>query len=89
MSYVLFGGIIVVVGIVLWAAGETWIERRRYRHEARAADLRLASAIRSATLHKLETQNGGLPYDASSEQVVQRPATTLKTGRQRKVRRAS
>jgi hypothetical protein len=33
MSYIL-GGLVLMVGIVLWAVGETWFEMRRYRQEA-------------------------------------------------------
>ena len=36
MIYVAFGSILLLVGIVLWAAGETLIEAHRFRHKARA-----------------------------------------------------
>jgi hypothetical protein len=88
MSYFLYGGILLVIGVVLWAAGETWIEMRRYKREARETDAKLAAAIESSTLHTRETQVGDQPHD-QSRQVVQHPASVPETGQQRKVRRAS
>ena len=32
MIYVAFGSILLLVGIVLWAVGETLIEAHRFRH---------------------------------------------------------
>ena len=35
MIYVAFGSILLLVGIVLWAVGETLIEAHRFRYKAR------------------------------------------------------
>ena len=43
MIYVAFGSILLLVGIILWAAAETLIEAHRLRHKAACTELDSAS----------------------------------------------
>jgi hypothetical protein len=84
MSYILYGGVLLVIGVILWATGETWIEMRRYKREARAADARLAAAIESLTLNdEPGAEIGDQPHDASKQ--VARPSASVPQTRRQKI----
>jgi hypothetical protein len=86
MSYILSAGVLLVIGVILWAAAETWIEMRRYKRETRGADARLAAAIASSTLNDAPGPGIGEQPRGVSKRVIWSSSSVPEVGRQTIIR---